>query len=91
MEVFPQHLPGQLDAVEDGVIMIKLEFDQIAGIIRISGLEEEIAPDLELLQNPGRTSAPLGQRQAREFAQPLRMVAEEFMKDPISVHLITIR
>ena len=91
MEVFPQHLPGELDAVEDRVIMVELELDQIAGIIRIGGLEKEVAPDFELLQNPGRTAASLRQGQAREFAQPLGMVAEEFMKDAISVHLITIR
>ena len=91
MEVFPQHLPGKLDAVEDRMIMVKLELDQIAGILRIGGLEKEVAPDFELLQNPGRTPATLGQGQPGEFAQPLGMVAEEFMKDAIGVHVIAIR
>jgi hypothetical protein len=70
--------------------MIELKLDKVTGIARVGGLEEEVAPDLQLLQNPGRPAASRRQGQAGEFPQPLRMVAEEFVKDAISVHLSTI-
>ena len=90
IEVFPQNLSRQLDAIENGVIVIELKLDEVAGIVRVGGLEEEVAPDLKLLQNPGRTVASFRQWKTGEFAQPLRMVAEEFMKEAISVHVNTI-
>jgi hypothetical protein len=70
--------------------MIELKLDKVTGITRVGGLEEEVAPDLQLLQNPGRPAASRRQGKTGEFPQPLRMVAEEFVKDAISVHLSII-
>jgi hypothetical protein len=70
--------------------MIELKLDEITGIARVEGLEEEITADFQLLQNPGRPAASRRQGQAGEFPQPLRMVAEKFVKDAISVHLSII-
>jgi hypothetical protein len=70
--------------------MVELKLHKVAGIVRVGGLEEQVAPDLELLQNPRRTAASRRQGKTGKLAQPLGMVTKEFVKDSISVHLSTL-
>lgn len=86
VELFPQQLAGELDPIENGMVVIKLKFDEVKRVTRRLRLQKQVTPDLELFEDTGRSAATLGQRQTGEFAQPLGMMAEEFVKNVIGVH-----
>lgn len=85
VEALPEELPLQLDAVEDGVVVVELELDDDAGLGRILRLENEVAADLHPLEHQRTPAASVRQGKTGELAKPVGAVAKQLVKDVVGV------